>query len=399
MTLAWEKLVEQAQHGFAKRYGHEPEWTVLSPGRANFIGDHTDYNDGFCLPFAIDRYTVLCGARSAQPGQHVRLASRAQQKATTATTQINIESPIAGAGDWTDYVRGVLQGYQNERVSLPPLDIYIDNNLPLGAGLSSSASLELGTSILVEAASDIHLDPAARIRLCQRAEHEYAGVPCGLLDQFAVSMGRADHLMIFDSLNLDANHIAMASEDVRVLVINSRVEHALGDSEYATRRRECEMATKQLGLPLRDATLDQVDNRLAHDPVLQRRARHVVSENARVHATAAALTAGSWKHAGQLMFASHASLRDDYEVSCDETDALVNIALELGPPNTDSIGAWGARMTGGGFGGSVLVLTDSAIAQEVGRLISEAYHRQTGIQTEAIAVNPVRGTHLLGNRP
>jgi galactokinase len=273
------------------------------------------------------------------------------------------------------------------------VDLLIDSTVPLGGGLSSSASLEVATATFVEGLTGARLAPAEKALLCQKAEHQFAGVPCGIMDQFASVMAQADHLMLLDCRSHQVEMVPLAAGYVSVLVINSNVKHALSGGEYAERRSQCESAAKALGVAtLREIAspqLDAAESRL--DPVVYRRARHVVSEIERTERAAVAIRAGRWHEAGELMYASHASLWDDFEVSCPELDVLVELAQRIG----ESGGVIGSRMTGGGFGGCTVSLIRSDRVDEISKTIHDGYHQQTGIQADLFATRPAAGAMIL----
>ncbi|MFM7206780.1 MAG: galactokinase [Planctomycetaceae bacterium] len=334
----------------------QSDFTVFAPGRVNLIGEHTDYNDGFVLPCAIDRGLTI--SVRARPGAECLLASDRGGDPLA----IDLTRPLlAGRSDWGRYVAGVLAGFQRLGWTIPGFEASIAATLPAGGGLSSSAALEVGIATVVETLCGRSLEPAEKALLCQRAEHEFAGVPCGIMDQFAVTLARPGCGLLIDCRSREVAHVPIAA-DVAVLVIDSGVKHALADGGYAARRRECESAARTLGVAtLRDVPLAEwpaAAGRLT-DPE-RRRARHVVAENDRVQAFAAAAARHDWPAAGRLMIASHASLRDDFEVSCPELDAICAAADGVA-------GMYGCRMTGGGFGGCAVALVDArqiAAAQE-----------------------------------
>jgi galactokinase len=386
--IALEALVGRAEGRFRARFGRPPRWLAMSPGRVNLIGEHTDYNDGFVLPMAIDRYVVLAADRpvdsASVPGEsQIRLRS----ESLDAWATIPADGTIAvGAPSWTSYVRGVVTGMRSFGIDAGPLDVLIDTSLPLGGGLSSSAALEVATATLIEAIVGRTLDGLAKAKLCQKAEQEAAGVPCGIMDQFSTLQGRPDRLMLLDCRSLQAEWVPLDDPAVTVLIINSRVKHALADGAYAERRAQCEAAAHALGVAsLRDATLDQLEHaRDGFDPALYRRARHVISENDRTIRAAAAIRSADWPGVGRLMDASHASLRDDYEVSCPELDWLVEHAAA-------TPGVIGARMTGGGFGGCMVSLVRSDSVADVARAISTGYRSHWRIDPDAFTTRPVGG--------
>jgi galactokinase len=237
------------------------------------------------------------------------------------------------------------------------------------------------------------LQPVEKALLCQKAEHEYAGVPCGIMDQFASVMGRADHLMLLDCRSREIEHISLVDPNVTVLIINTNVKHELSGGEYAERRRQCESAARKLGVAsLRDATQSQLEaNREKLDAVEFRRARHAISEIRRTSEAAAAIKTGDWSRVGRLMYASHDSLRDDYEVSCRELDFLVDLARHMRPGD----GVIGSRMTGGGFGGCTVTLVETAKADRVTEHLARNYRDQIGIEPSVLTSRPARGAHVV----
>ncbi len=319
--------------------GATPLWCASAPGRVNLIGDHTDYSGGLALPLAIDYYTTAVATPGPETRASIRIHSEAQGHCEFACRE-----PSRG-GDWSDYLRGVVAGYSRRGVAIPALDVWIGGDLPLGAGLSSSASLELCFAALLEAVSGQSLAPKERALLCQKAEHDYPGMPCGILDQFAITFAEANAALLLDCQDQTTSPVALPSR-ARLAVVNSGVSHALVDGAYGKRRDEVAAAEKALGNSLRNCSLDDVEE--LREPDLQRRARHVISENQRVRSFIAALDNGFLETAGKIMNDSHRSLAMDFAVSCPEMDLLVEAA--------QGAGARGARMTGGGFGGSMVAL-------------------------------------------
>jgi galactokinase len=337
------------------------QFTVVAPGRVNLIGEHTDYNDGFVLPQAIQRGLRFDVCR--RPGSRALLAS----DRGGPPLDIDLGAPLlAGRTDWGRYVAGVLAGFQRLGWTIPGFEARITADLPSGGGLSSSAALEVGIATVVETLAGRALDPIAKALLCQHAEHEFAGVPCGIMDQFAVTLARRDHALFIDCRSCEVSHVPLGT-DVAVLVIDSSVKHALGDGGYAARRRDCETAARLLGrAALRDVSSIEwpaLEHRLPEPE--RRRARHVITENERVLAFKAAAGAGDWPAAGRLMRASHASLRDDFEVSCRELDLICDAVSRLD-------GVFGCRMTGGGFGGCAVALVDGPRASAIEALARTA---------------------------
>ena len=378
---------------FERRFNRPPRWLVAAPGRVNLIGEHIDYNDGFVLPMAIERHVVI--AADVNDAEHIQLVSAAQGD----EARIALNEPVTrGQPEWADYCRGVIAGYMqrgvtNAGATLPGVDAVIDADVPIGGGLSSSAALEVATATMIESVTGRALEPVDRALLCQRAEHEFAGVPCGIMDPFASVLCRADHLLLLDCRSQAFEHVPMSGDDVTVLIIDTQVRHELTDGGYAARRAQCEEVAAILGMAsLRDATMEQV--RAARDAlgdVRFRRARHVVTEIARTVEAAERFRRGDWSSMGRLMAESHASLRGDYEVSCDELDAIVESAGRLGP----SVGVIGCRMTGGGFGGCAVCLVKRDAVDAVTERILADYRAAFGIDAAAFATRPAAGARVL----
>ncbi len=383
-----DTLAERGADTFAKCFGHTPRWAVAAPGRVNLIGEHTDYNDGFVLPIAIERYTVMVADRTTD--RHVTLHSIT----TGETAELSVRSPVQrGEPAWSNYVRGVIAGFQRRGIKIPGFNAVIDSTVPYGGGVSSSAALEVAAATLLETIHGQPLDPIEKALLCQKAEHEFAGVPCGIMDQFTSILARPNHALLLDCRTRETTAVPMNDPAVTVLIINTNVRHKLADGEYAKRRAECEAAARTLDVAsLRDATLKSLSAARARvAPIPFRRARHVISENERTDQAAKALRASDWFAMGALMYASHKSLRDDYEVSCKELDAVIEIARNLGP----SKGVIGCRMTGAGFGGCAVCLVKTDAIQQVTRLIGDAYENQTGNQATIFSSGPAGGARVL----
>jgi galactokinase len=377
-----------ASAAFERRYGGPPRWVVAAPGRVNLIGEHIDYNDGFVLPMAIERYCVIAAGPAERDAKFFSIATNEE-----ATISLSAPQKHPTPGHWSNYVAGVFAGCIGRGIQPAGFQAVIDSAVPFGGGLSSSASLEVATATLIEAMTGTALQPVEKALLCQKAEHEYAGVPCGIMDQFASVMGRADHLMLLDCRSREIEHISLVDPNVTVLIINTNVKHELSGGEYAERRRQCESAARKLGVAsLRDATQSQLEaNREKLDAVEFRRARHAISEIRRTSEAAAAIKTGDWSRVGRLMYASHDSLRDDYEVSCRELDFLVDLARHMRPGD----GVIGSRMTGGGFGGCTVTLVETAKADRVTEHLARNYRDQIGIEPSVLTSRPARGAHVV----
>jgi galactokinase len=384
-----DQLVAKTSRHFEDRYGQPPRWIVAAPGRVNLIGEHIDYSDGFVLPMALDRYTVIAAGPAVN------------EHATFSSDRIDDEAVISLAapkrhenrGHWSNYVAGVVAGCLARGMRPAGFRAVVSSDVPLGGGLSSSAALEVATATLMETITGTTLDPVAKALLCQKAEHEYPGMPCGIMDQFASTLSTADHLMLLDCRSRQVELIPFTDPAVTVLIINTNVKHELSGGEYAERREQCEAASRQLGVSSpRDATMAQLEAAKGKlSPLEFRRARHAITEIARTEDAAAAMKAGDLAKLGQLMAASHASLRDDYEVSCAELDLLVKLADGIGRAG----GVYGSRMTGGGFGGCTVSLVETARVEEIGKRIAADYQRETGIEPTVLTSRPSRGAHVV----
>lgn len=361
---------------FESFFGVSPEAVVRAPGRVNLIGEHTDYNDGFVLPAAIDRYIDFAGRRRRD--RTVRAYSvDFRDSVEFSLDDIQRDS----AHPWSNYLRGVSKLLQEDGHRLGGADVAFGGDVPREAGLSSSAALEVGATTFWQRLMDLRLDPVYVVKLSRRAENEFVGVPCGIMDQFISTLGRVDHALFLDCRDLAYRHVPLRA-DVRIVVCNSGVKRALAQSEYEVRLKQCRQAVAQIattGLAvksLRDVDLDDLESaRGTLTEVLLKRARHVVSENQRTLEAVKVLEEGDVERFGELMNASHVSLRDDYEVSSKELDVLVELAWK-------QPGVLGARMTGAGFGGCTvnLVRQDATEAFVVG--VGRGYQEALGLKAE-----------------
>jgi len=386
--MSLRDFAEQTSAQFKQRFGRAPRWLVAAPGRVNLIGEHTDYNDGFVLPMGIDRYTVI--AASPNNTHQINLHSAT----TNSAAIIDLNGPVErGQPEWANYSRGVIAGVQRLGWQLSGCDALVDSNVPLGGGLSSSAALEVATATLLEASADRALDPVEKALLCQRAEHEFAGVPCGIMDQFTSVLAKENHLLLLDCRSRSTELVPLTDPSISVLIINTNVRHELTGGEYAQRRAQCEAAARALSVPaLRDATMANLEAaRPRLDPITFRRARHVITEIERTLQAARAIRASDWPTAGRLMYASHASLRDDFEVSCPELDLVVELAQSIG----ETGGVIGCRMTGGGFGGCTVGLVKTDSIARISESVSKKYHERTGIEPTLFVSRPAGGAVIL----
>ena len=356
-----------------------------APGRVNLIGEHTDYNDGFVLPAAINFSTWVTLA----PLQDNRLEIFSENFNEQIAIRLG-EADIKPRGHWSDYVIGVAVVLQKAGHSLRGAHLKIRGEVPIGSGLSSSAALEVATACALVANSNLNIDRLELAKLCRRAENEFVGARVGIMDQFVSLHGKANKALLLDCRSLHYELRPM-STDTSLVVCNTMVKHELASSKYNQRREECEAGVKHLAqmLPnvtaLRDVTLEQLE-KYGKDmpPVIYRRCRHVVTENARALEAGEALVSNDLNRFGQLMYESHRSLRDDYEVSCDELDLMVDLASK-------TEGVYGARMTGGGFGGCTVNLVAREQEENFKRFVAEGYERETSLKPEIFVCEPSDG--------
>ena len=362
-------------HRFRELYG-EPIGVFRAPGRVNLIGEHTDYNDGFVMPAALEFYTYV----AAGPRTDRELSVYSIDFDETKCFHLD---DLAGGptGHWSDYVRGVADVVNASGDPIRGANLVIKGEVPIGAGLSSSAALEVATVLALLANSGLTWGRVDVAKACQRAEHEYAGTKCGIMDQFISCCARANHALLLDCRSLEYELLRI-EDRVRIVICNTMVKHELAGGEYNRRRADCEAGVRflQRYLPdiraLRDVSPSQLaEYGVGLPPETYRRCQHVISENARVLEAAQALKDGDLLRFGVLMYASHASLRDDYEVSCKELDLMVELARECS-------GVYGARMTGGGFGGCTVNLVDANAVEEFKAAIAGDYNDATGLHPE-----------------
>ncbi len=361
---------------FEKVFGAAPEVVVRAPGRVNLIGEHTDYNDGFVLPAAIDRFIEFAGRRRADRTVRVH-STDFQDSAEFSLDDIQKDSEHR----WSNYLRGVSKFLESDGHQLTGADIVFGGNVPRESGLSSSAAVEVAATTFWQRLMGLKLDPVYVIKLSRRAENEFVGVPCGIMDQFISALGRAEHALFLDCRDLSYRHVPLRG-DVKVVVCNTGIKRALAQSEYEVRLRQCNQAVAQLktvGLAiknLRDVDPEDLDTASdALSEILLRRARHVVTENARVLEAVKVLEEGDLERFGELMNASHESLRDDYEVSCKELDVLVELAWK-------QPGTLGARMTGAGFGGCTVNLVRADATEAFAQAVSRGYQESLSLNAE-----------------
>lgn len=378
--------LQELQREFVGLFGDPAYGAVAAPGRVNLIGEHTDYNDGFVLPIAIQRRTVALWA-PRDDGQ-VSVASL-QQPDKAATVDLGRSIAPGGAwATWANYPVGVAAKLLDHGCSLVGCNVLFASDVPIGSGLSSSASLEVAAGLALLAAADEQVEPYTLAKLCQAAEHDFANTPCGIMDQAIAVLARCDHALMLDCRDGEYRQIPFKAPQAVLLVCDTQVHHELSDGGYAARRRQCHAAAEKLALAaLRDASAEQIAQ-AARDGLLDEtqtmRARHVVSEIERTSQAVDALRGGDLDTFGELMVASHVSLRDDYQVSCDELDAIVDAAI-------GQEGVYGARMTGGGFGGCAIVLARAERAEAVREAILGDFRGRFEHDCMIFATQPAAG--------
>jgi galactokinase len=384
------RLIELKEN-FARHYQAAPEFIARAPGRVNLIGEHTDNNDGWVLPLAIDREVLIAARRRDDARMNIIALDREQATATFSLAAIE----PAPAGDWSNYLRGVAALLMRRGYRWPGLDLMITGDIPMGAGLSSSAALLIATGLLLETAGGFTIDRVELAQLCRAAEHEFCGVKSGIMDQFIIALARAGHALLIDCRALSYQHVALPA-DCRIVVCNTMKPRELQASAYNERRAQCEEATHLIAAALarpcpalRDVTMADfalVEGLLP--PLLQKRARHVISENERVMAAVIAAQQGDLPALGRLLNESHESLRALYQVSCCELDTMVEIARQ-------QPGLYGARLTGAGFGGCTVNLVAAHAAEDFPAAVAAQYQARTKLTPQIYLVSPQGGAEIL----
>ncbi len=379
-------LTERLTNRFNELWSGEQPRFFRAPGRVNLIGEHTDYNDGFVLPIALNYQTVV----AAHP--------RSDEQINAFSLNYNelksfdfADEPRRLTHEWINYFEGIGRVLRTSGYSIGGANLLIYSDVPVGAGLSSSAAIEIAVGMALTKIGNVEIEKLQLALAGQRAEHEFVGTKSGIMDQFVVAFGRAHHALLIDCRALEAELIPLNLESCEIIVCNSGVKHSLAGSEYNTRREECEKGVELLRefLPeitaLRDVGIGDFDRFAKHLPdVIRRRCRHIVTENARTLAAAEAFKKGNLETVGKLMSESHKSMRDDFEISCAELDALVSLAEKFD-------GANGSRMTGGGFGGCTINLVESERGDEFIEYISREYERATNRRAEIFRVEASSG--------
>jgi galactokinase len=369
---------------FRARFGGDPH-VYRAPGRVNLIGEHTDYNDGFAMPAAIEFYCWV--AVSTREDRKLSIYSEEFSAAADADLDSASHQP---SKTWSDYPVGVALQLEQAGFRLRGANLLIESEVPMGAGLSSSAAIEVATALALADQSGWSPDRVRLAQLCQKAENEFVGARVGIMDQFVSLHGQEDHALMLDCRALTFESL-LIPDSVKLVISNTMVKHELASSEYNRRRADCEEAVRRLAevLPgiraLRDVSLEQLErHRHVLSEVIYKRALHIVTENARVLDSAEALRSGDIARFGMRMAESHRSLRDLYEVSCRELDLMVDLAYQ-------QRGVFGARMTGGGFGGATINLVDARYAGEFKEKMAKAYQKETGLVPQIYICKPAEG--------
>ncbi|MBH9740709.1 galactokinase [Vibrio navarrensis] len=381
------ELIHKVKSAFQTVLGYTPTHLIQAPGRVNLIGEHTDYNDGFVLPCAINYQTVVAAAKRGD--NLVRVVS---VDYGNALDEFDITQEILFQPDkmWANYIRGVVKCLLARGYQFGGADISVSGDVPQGAGLSSSAALEVVIGQTFKELYDLAISQAEIALNGQQAENEFVGCNCGIMDQMISAQGKDNHAMLLDCRSLETEAVPMP-EEMAVVIINSNKKRGLVDSEYNTRRQQCEEAARSFGVKaLRDVTMAQFKAKVAQlDETVAKRARHVISENERTVEAAQALRAQDMKRLGELMAQSHASMRDDFEITVTEIDTLVEIVKAV-------IGEQGGvRMTGGGFGGCVVALVPPALVEPVKAAVEEKYSQATGLNASIYVCQAKAGAGLM----
>ena len=373
---------ESVLNFYKNKYGNAPEYLVRAPGRVNLIGEHTDYNEGYVMPLAINYAVWIAFSKITEP--EVRLHSIDFDQSVV----ISINKELTKGEGWSEYLKGLINIYKHSKFKIFGWKGIIAGNVPIGAGLSSSAALTLALTRVFAKVSNLDWDPRQMARICQLAENQWVGVNCGIMDQMISASGQADHVTLIDCRSLKTSPVPLP-EEVRVVILDTCTRRGLVDSAYNERRKQCESVASYFGKKaLRDVSYKQLNEAKAKiDHTQFKRARHVVQENERVLKCAESLRLGNLDHVGKLMNSSHKSLRDDFEVSSDALDLIVENALK-------APGCFGARMTGAGFGGCAVALVETLKTEDFVKKVLKSYHSSTGKKALLYVCKASEGTSI-----
>lgn len=383
------ELITKVKKAFNSQFNYAPTHIIQAPGRVNLIGEHTDYNDGFVLPCAIDYQTIVAAAK--RDDNQIRLVALDYDG---QRDQFYIDQDIQFIEHkmWANYIRGVIVSLKEKGYHFKGFDLCVTGNVPQGAGLSSSAALEVVIGQTIKALYSLPITQAQIALIGQQSENQFVGCHCGIMDQMISAQGQKNHAMLLDCRSLDIHMVSMP-QDVAVMIINSNKKRGLVDSEYNTRRLQCEQAAAILGVKaLRDVTMEQFEQQIDKlDFTVAKRARHVISENARTLEAAKALAINDIEKMGQLMAQSHVSMRDDFAITVPEIDTLVDLIKGV----IGHLG--GVRMTGGGFGGCVVALVPVAMVDEVKKTVASHYYQATGLKESIYVCHAQDGAGVVEN--
>ena len=370
---------------FEEKYGNAPEYLVRAPGRVNLIGEHTDYNDGYVMPLAIDYAIWIALSRIPEP--EVRIHSIDFDQSVV----IPINQALTKGEGWSEYLKGLINIYKHSKFKIFGWKGVIAGDVPIGAGLSSSAALSLALTRAFGTVSNWDWDPSKMARICQLAENQWVGVNCGIMDQMISALGQEEHLLLIDCRSLKTTPVPLP-EVVRVVILDTGTRRGLVDSAYNERRAQCESVATYFGeKALRDVSYKKLEEaKTKIDPIQFKRARHVIKENERVLDCAESLRLGNLEHVGKLMNASHISLRDDFEVSSEALDLMVDCALA-------SPGCYGARMTGAGFGGCAVALVEKKYTDKFVKKVFNSYKASSGNKAFIYNCKATGGTSVFSN--
>ena len=367
---------------FEEKYGNAPEYLVRAPGRVNLIGEHTDYNEGYVMPLAINYAVWIAFSQIPEPEVHLHSIDFDQ------SVVIPINQALTKGEGWSEYLKGLINIYKHSKFKIFGWKGIIAGNVPIGAGLSSSAALTLALTRVFAKVSNLDWDPRQMARICQLAENQWVGVNCGIMDQMISASGQEDHVTLIDCRSLKTTPVPLP-EEVRVVILDTCTRRGLVDSAYNERRKQCESVASFFGKKtLRDVSykqLNEAKDKIDHTQF--KRARHVVQENERVLDCAESLRLGNLEHVGKLMNSSHKSLRDDFEVSSDALDLIVENALK-------APGCYGARMTGAGFGGCAVALVETKKTEDFVKKVLKSYHTSTGKKALLYVCKASEGTSI-----
>ncbi|RKF14281.1 galactokinase [Alginatibacterium sediminis] len=386
MFLPDSALIEAVSSSFSQQFDYQAPTLVQAPGRVNLIGEHTDYNDGFVLPCAINYHTLVACAK--REDNIVRVYSVDYQQ----VDEFDVSQPIVAHPEymWANYIRGVAKHLLARGYQFGGADLSVSGNVPQGAGLSSSASLEVVIGQVFKTLYDLNISQQEIALNGQEAENKFVGCNCGIMDQLISAEGQQSHSLLIDCRSLETKAVPMP-ENMSIVIIHSNVKRGLVDSEYNTRREQCEAAASALGVKaLRDVSVEGLDQKLASLPIdVAKRARHVVTENYRTTEAARALSQGDMRYLGELMAQSHASMRDDFEITVPPIDYIVDLVKEV-------IGdEGGVRMTGGGFGGCVVSLVPPHLVEPLKAALAQKYQAKTGIKETIYVCRALNGAGAL----